>query len=203
MKLVHLTSQPSISRVKRRGIRAGNGRRGRGVYAVPLILMQRVAFIDDESILPSDSRSSATLWKWLAGCRNRHRNVAAIVFRTTSEHWPADLYIELKAATGTEWLIGIRSDEATVTDADLQFVRDAHCQSSIADLKLSVQNETGLGKVLHAVQSYGHTTWDRYDESIEIIFPAPVPSNLIDSVTPFYRTNKQFKQDRERHFGAG
>lgn len=46
MKFVHLTPQPSISRVKRSGIRTGQGRRGSGVYAVPLMLLPQVAYIN-------------------------------------------------------------------------------------------------------------------------------------------------------------
>jgi hypothetical protein len=203
MKFVHLTSQPNIARVRRSGIRCGNGRRGRGVYAVPLMMMQRVTFIDDDTIVPASPRSSTTLWQWLAGLKNRHRNLAAIVFRTSPNHWPADLYLELKAATGTAWLANIDAKDATVASNDLDFVRDVHNHSFIADLKLSVQNAAGLGKILNAIQSHGHTTWDRFDESIEIIFPNAIASNLIDDVTPLYRTNKQFRQHRERQQDTG
>jgi hypothetical protein len=198
MKFVHLTPQPNIARVKRNGIRSGNGRRGRGVYAVPLMLMQQVSLIDDDTVVPADPRSSTTLWQWLAGLRDRHRNLAAIVFRTAPDHWPAELYIELKPVVGTDWVSEIDTQFATIAEADLQFVQNAHSQGFIADLKLSVRNGFGLGKLLHAVQSRGHTTWDQYDESIEIIFPFPIASHLIEWVTPLYRTNGQFKRDRER-----
>ncbi len=51
MKFVHLTPQPSISRVKRGGIRTGQGRRGRGVYAVPLMLLPQIAYTIEQPYL--------------------------------------------------------------------------------------------------------------------------------------------------------
>ena len=203
MKFVHLTPQPNIARVKRSGIRSGSGRRGRGVYAVPLMLMQQVSFIGDDRIVASEPRSSVTLWQWLAGSRNRHRNLAAIVFRTASDHWPADLYIELKPVVGTDWLTEIDAQFATIAEADLRVVRIAHSQGFSADLKLSVRNGSGVGKILHAVQSRGHAIWDHYDDSIEIIFQSPIASHLIERVTPLYRRNGQFKRDRDRQHQTG
>jgi hypothetical protein len=202
MKFVHLTPQPNIARIKQNGIRSGKGRRGRGVYAVPLMLMQRVSLSGVDNVVASEPRSSITLWQWLAETERGHRNLAAIVFRTTPDQWPAELYIELQPSVGTDWLTDIDSAQATVTDADLQFVRNAHRHTLLADLKLSIQSPSGLGRVLRAIQSRGHTTWDRYDESVEIIFPSPVAPNLIEQITPLYRTNKQFKRDRECRHGA-
>lgn len=198
MKFVHLTPQPKIARVKRNGIRLGGGRRGKGVYAVPLMLMQRLSSLDEDTVVEADPRSSTTLWHWLSTLRHRHRNLAAVSFKTSADHWPAVLYLELKPAIGTDWLQNVQSDNINIADEDLQFVRDAHQQQFIADLKVIVGAATSLGRLLHAVQSAGLSTWDRYDETIEVIFPSPVPPSLITRITPLYRTNKQFKQDRQR-----
>lgn len=199
MKFVHLTPQPKIARVTRNGVRLGSGRRGRGVYAIPLMLMQRISFIDDDTAIEADPRSSTTLWHWLSTLSHRHRNLAAVTFTTSKDHWPATLYLELKPTVGTDWLQNVETDTLNIADADLQFLRDAHRQQFIADLKVTVGTAVDLGKLLRAVQSAGLTTWDRYDETIEIVFPNPVPSKLITRITPLYRTNKQFKQDRQRH----
>lgn len=203
MKFVHLTPQPKIARVKRSGIRFGSGRRGRGVYAVPLMLMQCVTFTDDDKQIPAEPRSSTTLWQWLSSLNHRHRNLAAVTFSTTADHWPAELYIELKSTIGTDWLTLIDSEAATVTNSDLQFVRNAHKHQFIADLKLSIRDSASLGKVLSVVQAHGLTTWDRYDETVEIIFPNPIAARLITRVTPLYRTSSQFKRDREGQHDAG
>lgn len=196
MKFVHLTPQPSIARVKQNGIRFGSGRRGRGVYAVPLMFFEQVSRIDD-TVMPAQPRSSTTLWRWLATSKRRHSHVAAIIFQTTAAHWPANLYIELKAETGTDWLTNIDPKSVTVADADLQWVRHVHSQGWAADLQLSIHNTSGMGKVMQLIQSCGHTTLDRRDESIEIVFPSAVAPNLIERITPLYRTNKQFKLDRK------
>lgn len=121
MKFVHLTPQPKIARVRRSGIRFGSGRRGRGVYAVPLMLMQCVTFMDDETQIPSEPRSSTTLWQWLSSLDHRRRNLAAVTFSTTADHGPADLHIELNSTIGTDWLSQIDSEAATVINSDLQF----------------------------------------------------------------------------------
>ena len=192
-----------IARVRRNGIRLGNGRRGKGVYAVPLMLMQRISFIDDDTTIEADPRSSTSLWHWLSTLSSRHRNLAAVTFTTSSDHWPATLYLELKPDIGTDWLQNIETDTVNITDENLQFLRDAHRQQYMADLKVTVKTAVGLGKLLSAVQSAGLTTWDRYDETIEIIFPNPISSNLITRITPLYRTNKQFKQDRQSRHESG
>jgi hypothetical protein len=119
-------------------------------------------------------------------------------FQTTAAHWPANLYIELSAETGTDWLTNIDPKSVTVADADLEWVRHAHSQGWVADLQLLIHNTSGLGKVLQMIQSCGHTTLDRCDESIEIVFSSAVAPNLIERITPLYRTNKQFKLDRKR-----
>ena len=62
MRFVHLTPQPMISRIRKNGIRLGGGRRGRGVYAVPLMLFGQVALTDDDRLIEADLRSSMTLW---------------------------------------------------------------------------------------------------------------------------------------------
>ena len=197
MKFVHLTPQPSIARVKRNGIRFGNGRRGRGVYAVPLMFMEQVSFIDG-AFVPMAPRSSITLWQWLSTLSSRHRHVAAIVFETTAEHWPAQLYIELQPETGTDWLTNIDPNCVTVTDTDLEEVRNDHSHGWQSTLKLLIHNTVAMGKVLHAIQLCGHATTARHDESIEIVFPSAVAANSIERVTPLYRTNKQFKLSRVR-----
>lgn len=203
MKFVHLTPQPKIARVKRNGIRLGRGRRGKGVYAVPLMLMQRLSILDDDTVVEADARSSTTLWQWLSTLRHRHRNLAAVTFTTSADHWPAILYLELKPTIGTDWLQNAQSENINIADEDLQFVRNAHRQKFIADLKVTVGAAASLGRLLHAVQSAGLSTWDRYDETIEVVLPSPVPANLITRITPLYRTNKQFKQNRQRQHEIG
>lgn len=41
MKFAHLSTQPNISKIRKSGLHMGDGRRGRGVYAVPLMMLER------------------------------------------------------------------------------------------------------------------------------------------------------------------
>lgn len=198
VKFIHLTEQPLIARIKKRGIRFGNGRRGRGVYAVPLMVMRRKVYREDEPHLPSDPVSSSKLWQWLAGLGDRHRHCAAIVFETTCVHWPAQLYIELDAKTGHAWLDDMDPREVEVTASHLEQVREAHAQWFMGSLQITVNSSAGLGQVMHALHSHGYAVWDGNDESIEIVFPRPIPARSIVRVIPRYQNNKQFRQVRDR-----
>ena len=183
------------------GIRTGGGRRGRGVYAVPLLFLPQVSFVQNGKEMmemTAEPRPSITLWKWLAGRQHRHRHFAAIIFRTTRQHWPATLYIQLEPQVGIDWLDEIVPSHATVTAANLEHVR--RCQNSgwLSNLEILIHNPSCLGKIMHRICAGGQSTWPRYDESIEIVFPQPISPNLIEQVIPLYRTNKQFKKSLKR-----
>lgn len=203
MKFVHLTPQPQIGRVKRNGIRCGNGRRGRGVYAVPMMMLQQVSRTADNRIIRSEHRSSLTLWQWLATERKRHRNLAAVLFRTAADHWPADLYIGVGPSIGLDWIKALRSTDIRVADDEIDLVRDAHEQGRRTTLHVSLIHESALGLALWHIQQAGFKTWDRYDDSIEVVFRSPVKAALIDRFVPLYRTSKEFKRDRRRQHYTG
>jgi hypothetical protein len=198
MKFVHLTPQPNISRIRRNGIRLGAGRRGRGLYAVPLMLLPLVDFTEDDRPISGEKRSSGTLWRWLRTYSNRHRNLAAVVFGDSDSHWPAELYLELCPQNGTDWLNNLNSPGVMVDGKHLDFVRDAIQSGLGANLKVTLHCSTALGLVMKAVQSCGIGTTQQYDESIEVVLPNSVPAKLIERIVPLYRTNKQFRQDRQQ-----
>lgn len=198
MKFVHLTPQSQLGRVTRNGIRLGNGRGGRGVYAVPLLLLQRLTWLDDDTVIEADPRSSTTLWHWLSTLRQRHRHLAAVTFTTSADHWPATLYLTLTAAVGTSWLQNIKADTIHITEENLKFVRDAHRERYLADLKVTVRTAAGLGQLLSVVQAAGLTTWDRYDETIELLFPSQSPPARSQKSPPsFAQTNSSNRPDSE------
>lgn len=203
MKFVHLTPQPNIGRIKRNGIHCGGGRRGRGVYAVPLMMMQQVTCTDDDRIIPSDPRSSTTLWQWLSSGQQRHRNLAAVLFKSTQDHWPADLYVDIGPTIGVKWINALQACDIKVGDDEINFVENANLEGYGANLHVSVLHESALGAAIWRIQQAGFTTWASCDDSIEIVFRSPIRASLIDRIVPLYRTNKQFKQDRRRSDSAG
>ena len=198
MKFVHLTGQPNLSRIRRNGIRLGTGRRGRGLYAVPLMLLPLVDFTEDDRPISGEKRSSGTLWRWLRTYSRRHRNMAAVVFGDSDNHWPADLYLELAPEQGTDWLTEMNPLDVFVERSDLEFVQIAHKTGFLADIRIKLNNSTGLGSVMSADEARGICTTQHYDESIELVLPNPVPAKLIERIVPLYRTNKQFRQDRQQ-----
>ncbi|WOX04635.1 hypothetical protein [Microbulbifer pacificus] len=201
MKFIHLTPHSAIGNVKRNGIRRGDGRRGRGVYAVPLMMIQRVSHIqtnDCSRIILGDPRSSVTLWKWLANVRSDYPNLAAVTFETNHEHWPGDLYINIGPSIGIEWIKKLTSADIVIEEKNLESVKKAHEQGYWAELAISVLRQSAIGIVLWHLQQAGFRTWARFDDSIEIVFRKPVKASLIDRITPLYRTNKQFKRELER-----
>lgn len=198
MRFVHLTPQPMISRIRKNGIRLGGGRRGRGVYAVPLMLFGQVALTDDDRLIEANARSSTTLWKWLSMTRSRHRHLAAVVFQTSLHHWPAELYVEITSAMGIDWLVRMPAGHTVCSDEDLAHARGRIRAGHSVDLNLTAHSASDLGSILQALQSAGFQTCDRFNESLELVFPAPIDPSLIQWVTPLYRTNQQFKQHRDR-----
>ncbi len=194
MKFVHLTPQPNIKRIRRSGIRTGNGRRGKGVYAVPLMLLPQISGPRDNPLPSASPRSSASLWKWLAEGAHRHRHFAAIVFGDSVQHWPVDVYIELNPAIGTDWLTKLVGADVHITDENLRLARQAHQQGILVDIQITVRDAKSLGRVLYTFLQQGHKTWSVYDDTIEVILPRPIPACLIERIIPLYRTNKQFRQ---------
>jgi hypothetical protein len=161
-------------------------------------MMQRISADESNRTLMSQPYSSSTIWTWLRG-NHRHRHLAAIVFSTTAAHWPADLYVEIDAAEGEEWIADLPRDR--VSTVPLDFSIPTICTKSnriIVELRLQVQDEEILGQVLHRWQRLGHVTWSHYDESIEIVFPAAVKPSSIERIVPLYRKNKLFKEHRGR-----
>ncbi len=175
---------------------------------MPLMLLEQEAWVRDERTIDgvkhfwrniqSDPRTATTLWKWLSGRRKWHRHFAAIIFETRPHHWPAYLYIELPPDFGTDWIRNLFLGTESYDADSLLRIEAAHRQGLRGDLKLTIQDESILGKVVQSLLAAGFKTWDRMDEKFELVFPSPIDAGLIQWVTPLYRTNQQFKQRRER-----
>ena len=202
MRFVHLTPQPVIGRVKRSGIRQGGGRRGRGVYAVPLMEMAGMAISPGGAVRDVTSISTVKLWQWLRRWgRHRHRHLAAVIFRVGQIHWPADLYLEVSPEVGTDWLDTAGIEEEVVASDDREFVRNANRGGAIADLKVTAHKASDIGRVLAGFKAAGHRVQVGFDESIEVVFRSPVPPRMIERIVPLYRSNRQFQRARTKVLG--
>jgi hypothetical protein len=201
MKFVHLTPQPNIGRIKRNGIHLGGGRRGRGVYAVPLMLMEQRMSLDDDRQLHTVPRPLTTLWQWLSEYASRHRNLAAVIFEDSKQHWPLALHMQLHRDIGYDWLLDMPLACAPANAEAMVDVREARAKGYCLDLKLSVADAKTLGTVMHQLQSRDYRPLAKYDDDFELVLPAGVPSRSIERIVPLYRTNKRFVREREQHRG--
>jgi len=109
MKFIHLTERKNIGLIRRNGIRKGNGRRGRGVYTIPLFFISKELYLDPvrwvkSPATESDMLSTGKFWGLLSTERIGKSKSAAIVFSLTDEHWPISLYIFLRSKTGLKFI---------------------------------------------------------------------------------------------------
>jgi hypothetical protein len=201
MKFVHLTPQPNIGRIKRNGIHLGGGRRGRGVYAVPLMLMEQRVSQDDDRQLHTVPRPLTTLWQWLSEYASRHRNLAAVIFEDSEQHWPLALHMHLYRDIGFDWLLEMPLAHVPANTEMMATAREAHAKGNSLCLDLSIPDPKTLGTVMHQLQSRDYRSRAKYDDDFELVLPASVPSRSIERIVPLYRTNKRFMRERERHRG--
>ncbi len=209
MKYVHLTPQPTLKHVLRNGIRCGGGRRGRGVYAVPLMMLPGSEYMlnsetDDVLFLDAGKQTSLTLWRWLRKYPKRHRNMAAVIFEAPQSAYPADLYLEINDYTfdPDKWLRGIPSqnvayDEDQVCEAVKlykQAYEEAYC--------FRILNANGVGDVLHAHQATGSQPWSHFSESLEMVFRQRIDARHIVKTIALYKTTRQHKQRRDKQILA-
>ncbi len=128
MRFVHIAPRAALDRVARHGIRQGRGRRGRGVYAVPLFGIPRKYRLDDtrplEPLLLSDRPIPSTdLWEFLFRYRpGTRRRPVAVIFDPPSSIWPADLYVALKPQVGLAFLENTarHRDQITIAERELK-----------------------------------------------------------------------------------
>ena len=163
---------------------------------MPLLRIESISALEDSKVVLSEPRSTGTLWRWLSHQPHRHRHAAAIIFRTVPEHWPADLYLQITPDVGLSWTTRLRKTSCVIEQKSLQEVDKILNLGAATDLRISVSNSKALGSVLHSIRSSGFKTWDRFDESMEIVFGLQIQPHLIGRVVALYRTNRQFKQRR-------
>jgi hypothetical protein len=202
MKFVHLAPRRSVSRICRSGIRQGNGLRGHGVYAVPLVLLPQYAAdqIDchryDESCssLKCGNLSSAKLWKshLFGGVRNpRGSEFASIVFELSAGHWPILMF--------ASWPKGeynmLRADQPAGTDKQWELL-DASSYMigwNYNGLGFLVKSPRGLGSLLHRFRISGQILAALGDDYLEIVIPSSIPPGNIRRVVTFYERSRPGK----------
>lgn len=234
MLCVHLAPRSSIDGIIRNGLRLGRGRRGRGVYGIPLFALPRYAArqLEVEAVDESDpstkhqpatrlvvlppltslpSQPSTDTWKWLFK-RKRERGRAsyrrqrpvAIVFEPPAAHWPADMYFEIPWETA-ERVLGPRTppDDGYVIEQveQMPFARYFPWLAGYdpcTKFWVRALDSEGAGRLLHRMLAADLSAFDRYDESVEIVFRSRIPPRAIRSIIPLDRPTRDYRQRRER-----
>jgi hypothetical protein len=196
--------------IRRNGLRVGNGRRGRGVYAVPLFRIRRSRprapdDPDDDVVDFSAPLTSATLWRhtlWPSGA-GRPRPVA-IVFVVPRHCWPIDVFLEV-GPLGAEALLdrvqAASSVDLVVTDESFAYVRGASRGGMLSDLMATIGSAEALGKLLHLYVDSGACAWSKFDDSIEVIVRHPIPPSAIVGLHPLSQRNREAKRRASRRRG--
>jgi len=212
MRFVHLAPRHVVGRIRKNGIRKGDGLRGKGVYAVPLYPITVISPKNSEwsgfkeydtSVLVSSSRLWRHLFKWNRG---RPSQSIAVVFSAPDICWPLDLYMVLPAKAARTLLPILRTNSMQGISMSLENQRwiedtteganDEFCHYGVAT-KLSVSTSKGLGKILYYFRHSNKTLWSDGEDDFEVVFRNPIPPKAIERLIPLYRTNKQFRAFRD------
>lgn len=195
MKFVHLAPRSMIGRIKRNGIRAGRGRRGAGVYAVPLFKVSRenYRYDDDEPSYESDPLPSTDMWRPLFDeRRGRGNRPVAIVFSLPDELWPIDLYLTI-----TRDMAGSFSDDSHPSESLGYCIHPGALASleewAAIDLQIQVHNPSALGFLLNQWLEANPSVYEGFDDSIEAVIRAPVPASAIQRLVPLSQRNRKAK----------
>lgn len=202
VKFVHLAPVQSLRSIGKKGILMGSGRRGKGVYCVPLVMMNRQIQItesDDKMVsLTSGQVSSVDLWKWLV----KPRAHAAIMFELASASYPIDVYIYLRRRLARRVLAEIASEESVSWRWIPEYLNDYRdsAGSHWIDIALSLSNARILGVLLRSLGTCGFRPEQFFSDELEVVIRNPIPRRAVCAIVPMYETNKEFRSRKHlRH----
>jgi hypothetical protein len=210
MRFVHLAPRQAADRIRRNGLRKGDGRRGRGVYAVPLFRLPLRTWKrpDDwkcEEVDLSDPVSSSRLWRPLfrMGAERRHQGLA-VVFSAPAASWPLDLYLTVPPEVTLRLLDAMEGeglDGVHLSCPAHRAAREAAAGSFLADLELSVADAGALGRMVRLYVESGAAPWAEWDDVVEVVFRRPIPPGCVHRLIPLHRSGGRFRVDKERAAG--
>lgn len=210
MRFVHLAPRSVVGMIKKRGLHLGDGRWGRGVYAVPLLRVPRFRPKDstndlwtwDETDL-STPVTSGDLWKWLfSEGRPRGLRPIAVIFETPSECWPADLYLDMPNDVGAKlipYLQRTRIEGVEVSSECLRWsARAIEEEGAWTWLEARIFSERALGTLLNRFLTCGGRLGSAWNEGLQFVIRRPVPKKAIVRLVALSQTNVEARRRRHR-----
>jgi len=209
LKFVHLAPREAVGRIRHNGLRLGGGREGRGVYAVPLVMMRRLKEKDPdggEEYDITDPVSTAAIWRavlFTACARWSRRGLrpVAVVFELPKRFWPVDFYLQMWGDTSIRVVSALQ--ERPIPDLDMS-PRDwdwaVGCIVEHYGFTLHSRPRTpaALGALLHYYQSAGGVARGLFSDEIEAVIREPIPASAIRRLVPLSQTNVEAKRRRNR-----
>lgn len=207
MKFVHVTSQRNISRIKKNGIRKGRGRRGNGVYAIPLMHIDTTDYSDyvNDHYIHGHQISTSKAWKGRLFKRTRanggiykKNKPAAIVFNLPDNLWPIRLYFLMETKIAIDILASSAKTNSkcfSLLNEDLEYLELCR-YSHLGDVGLTVHSAKCLGKFLNQYFSMGGTISNC--GNIEVVISKPISPSCIERIVPMYQSNKKCKSKKGR-----
>ena len=205
MKFVHLAPRSKIGRIKRNGIRLGGGRRGRGVYAVPLFKVKRqdYPYEDESPEFESEPLPTTDIWRPLfREPRRRGNRPIAVVFTLPDILWPVDLFLRVTpdmARTFVAVAQRCQSQGYRIPEGALRQIEEAFSFGVAYDeIELQVHNASALGFLLNQWLEANPTVWVGCDDPLETVIRAPVPASAVQKLVPLSQRNRKAKVRRNR-----
>ncbi len=207
MKFVHFTDATLIDRIKHNGIHLGDGRRGRGVYCVPLFFIAQIQSskfdpTGDTQWYTSTPISTGQLWKWWMRQHYPDGRPMAVVYDAPANCWPLDTYLNVQRDFGTQFIQAIDQLAAQgvhIEPEDRTFVLQAAKQGYGSTCYCQVQREHGLGLLLHAYRTITASLDEFqgvFSDGLEVVMRQLVPPKNIARLIPHYQTNHRFKEHK-------
>jgi hypothetical protein len=188
----------------------GDGRRGRGVYAVPLFRAPRYRPKDiGNDIFESWSQTDLSIptatgdaWRWLFGdgfCRGRRP--IAVVFEIPRECWPVELFLYADHEVGRRFAPALQLRPiagAAIGQEHLRYMARELATGVGIELWCSVHSAVALGSLLNLFVMAGGRLGFAGDDGLEIVIRRPVPRTAVVRLVALSQKNIEARQRRQQ-----
>ena len=202
MKYVHLTRRENIARIRKNGLRTGDGALGRGVYLTPLMYLPYYTRDRNTEIVSVPISTYREWWSW-ARRRSEYRGVkphqvAAIVVDLPERFYPvytAMVASKIELSRRIVTLVENACSGISMQDTeDLIYVKKYLTDPlGCWQFHLEVCNTRSMGLLLNALKEEEEVQWGC---DLQVLVLKSLPSECVQKILPFYRTNKVFRKTK-------